>query len=456
MPPATRLSATAPGTNGNRRNTLTAYASMIFACAVLALLASAATADAGVDDYPSAWRNAPQDSTSDDWGNWNRECVSFVAWRLHARARFEMPFSANARDWGPRAMERGYAVDSTPAVGSVAWTPSNHVAWVEAVSGSNVELEDYNTVYPDGQTGIYHEHWEPTSTYQYIHFRDPGAQASGRPLAAGSHANGEQDVFWKGADGNLWEGFYAGGWHGANYVGMGPLGSSPTVAVTPTGEQDVFWRGTDGSLWEGWYANGHWNGPRSLGMGVLGSQPTATAWGSEVDVFWTGVDGGLWEAYSDAGGTWHGPTLVTSGPLVSAPTAAAHTNGEQDVFWKGTDAHLYQIVYANRHWGSPKNLGMGYLGSAPSATVRSTDEVDVFWKGIDGNLWQAKGSGSSWSGPTSRGMGVLNSAPSATAWGTEIDVFWRGGDADLWEGFANGTTWYGPARVGMGPITYSP
>jgi hypothetical protein len=48
------------------------------------------------------------------------------------------------------------------------------------------------------------------------------------------------------------------------------MGSPPAVAVHVNGEQDVFWKGRDGNLWETWYTGGHWNGPYNLGDGSLG------------------------------------------------------------------------------------------------------------------------------------------------------------------------------------------
>ena len=43
------------------------------------------TSDAtvGVDDYPSRLKSAAQDSLVDPWNFYNRECTSFVAWRLN-------------------------------------------------------------------------------------------------------------------------------------------------------------------------------------------------------------------------------------------------------------------------------------------------------------------------------------------------------------------------------------
>jgi surface antigen len=80
-------------------------------------------------------------------GEYNRECTSFVAWRLHSRNGFDMPFHDNATGWGADAAARGYTVNMVPATGAVAWWgggKGNHVAWVESISGSNVTVEEYN------------------------------------------------------------------------------------------------------------------------------------------------------------------------------------------------------------------------------------------------------------------------------------------------------------------------
>lgn len=121
------------------------------------------------NDYPAKWRNIPQDSTFDSWGEYNRECTSFVAWALSSRNGFNMPFYANARDWGGRASGLGYAVNGTPAIGAVAWSGSgNHVAYVQGINGGTVFIEEYN----HDLHGNYSARWVPTSNFQYIHFKD--------------------------------------------------------------------------------------------------------------------------------------------------------------------------------------------------------------------------------------------------------------------------------------------
>lgn len=126
------------------------------------------------DDYPARWKNAPKDSVLDAWMEYNRECTSFVAWALHSRNGFEMPFYRNANRWGPEAQRRGFVVNSVPAVGSVAWSNTGafgHVAYVVAVSGGNVTVEEYNYFV----RGAYDKRVVSASAFTgYIHFKDLG------------------------------------------------------------------------------------------------------------------------------------------------------------------------------------------------------------------------------------------------------------------------------------------
>jgi hypothetical protein len=115
------------------------------------------------------------DSMIDTWGYYNRECTSFVAWRLHSRNNFEMPWAiGNAGNWGSWANSRGYSVNMNPAVGSVAWF-SNHVAWVEAVNGNYVTIEEYNN--PAGTGNWSQRTIAANSVSGYIHFKDLGSAA---------------------------------------------------------------------------------------------------------------------------------------------------------------------------------------------------------------------------------------------------------------------------------------
>jgi hypothetical protein len=43
-------------------------------------------------------------------------------------------------------------------------------------------------------------------------------------------------------------------WHAIG-LGGGILGSAPSVGTDPHGDQYVFWKGGDNNLWEAWYVS---------------------------------------------------------------------------------------------------------------------------------------------------------------------------------------------------------
>ena len=103
------------------------------------------------DTYPSKWRDAIADSTVDDWGYFNRECVSFVAYCLSEDGRTSFSNLGNAIEWKDNS---GLAPKKTPKVGDVAWFNTTdapgaygHVAYVARVSGDKVTIEEYNYNY---------------------------------------------------------------------------------------------------------------------------------------------------------------------------------------------------------------------------------------------------------------------------------------------------------------------
>lgn len=140
------------------------------------------------DDYPDRWRHLDPDSHIDDWGMYVRYCTSFVAHRLSSTNKFELPRAyGNAEAWGGRARSEGYTVDNHPSRGSVAWSAASsenwgygHVAWVAAVNGDMVTVEEYNY----GKRNAYNSRTVHKSAFTgYIHFKDltHGAVASPVP-----------------------------------------------------------------------------------------------------------------------------------------------------------------------------------------------------------------------------------------------------------------------------------
>ncbi len=121
--------------------------------------------------YPAVWDQAPQDSLTDDWGMYNRECVSYTAWKVYQTYGY-MPWwggRGNANQWPSSAATDGIPTGSTPKVGSVAISMGGaygHSMWVEAVSGNNIYVSQYN-FYLDGN---YSEMWVDGSSFTYIYF----------------------------------------------------------------------------------------------------------------------------------------------------------------------------------------------------------------------------------------------------------------------------------------------
>jgi len=131
----------------------------------------------GNGGYPDVWANAPQDSLIDDWGMYNRECVSYTAFKVHqdylaGRDSHDMPWwggEGNAKQWPSDAAAAGIPVDSNPTPGSIAISEAGfygHAMYVEAVNGNEIYIQQYN----QQLNGLYSEGWRYTTGLVFIHF----------------------------------------------------------------------------------------------------------------------------------------------------------------------------------------------------------------------------------------------------------------------------------------------
>ncbi|HVX57749.1 MAG TPA: CHAP domain-containing protein [Candidatus Saccharimonadales bacterium] len=123
--------------------------------------------------YPAVWCNAPQDSIIDSWGMYNRECVSYTAFKVAASGRY-MPYwggRGNANQWPSDARAAGIPMDYGGGArpGDVAISTAGafgHAMYVESVSGNSVFVSQYNAAL-DGrystatvsQSGLYFIHF---------------------------------------------------------------------------------------------------------------------------------------------------------------------------------------------------------------------------------------------------------------------------------------------------------
>lgn len=122
--------------------------------------------------YPAKWCEVSQDSVLDDWGMYNRECVSYTAFKVAVSGR-HMPYwggYGNANQWDDNARNSNIAVDGNPREGDVAQTDRGyygHVMYVEYVYGDGTILISQYNVNLDGR---YSEKRISAEGLNFIHF----------------------------------------------------------------------------------------------------------------------------------------------------------------------------------------------------------------------------------------------------------------------------------------------
>jgi surface antigen len=131
--------------------------------------------------YPAKWCEVGQDTVIDSWGMYNRECVSYTAFKVHmdfqsGRNSRDMPYwggVGNANQWDENAQRAGIPVDSNPTPGSIAVSNAGyygHVMYVEQVGTINGQQAIYISQYNAQLDGRYSEGWRYTTGLVFIHF----------------------------------------------------------------------------------------------------------------------------------------------------------------------------------------------------------------------------------------------------------------------------------------------
>jgi hypothetical protein len=336
--------------------------------------------------------------------------------------------------------------------------------------------------------------------------------------SAGEDEFGSQYVFWRGATGqhNLYEAWYdvyTGKWSDGIDLGMGTLGSEPTVAITnqvfagPGGKefnaQYVYWKGTDGQLWMA-YWQGSWHGPIVIPDQDPCSRPAATTvypdGAPEIVIFWQGEQGycgqdnddgsGLFYTYSyqsidpiSAADYWPGPTWDSNADIAGSAPSVTTVSEQEDagmdtnipdtvaIAWQGQDGKLWTQEWDTLNGdttGAVCYTAAGVIGSVPTVSGASTlfgvTEWDIGWTGQDDILWGgdsiAGGFDPIYSQPSS---GAMESAPSMAQAPSSSQIpypasqslheFYVGSDDNLWQAYYDATndTW-SFQDLGDGPI----
>lgn len=126
----------------------------------------------GGGGYPGVWANAPLDAYVDPWGLYTRQCVSYVAWKIHSTGRYVPHFNGagNANQWPSTAARHGIPSGSTPRAGAAAVVMGGyygHVMYVESVNGDGtITVSDYNL----GWDGLYRNYTRSAAGLTYVYF----------------------------------------------------------------------------------------------------------------------------------------------------------------------------------------------------------------------------------------------------------------------------------------------
>ena len=118
--------------------------------------------------------NYAKDNTIDNWGMFNRECVSYTAYRVAASGRYMPNWGGvgNANQWPDDASAAGIPMDygGNARVGDVAISTAGtwgHAMYVEAVNGDGtVTVSQYNQDFQ----GNYSVNTRSESSLYFIHF----------------------------------------------------------------------------------------------------------------------------------------------------------------------------------------------------------------------------------------------------------------------------------------------
>jgi len=93
------------------------------------------------------------DQAIDNWGMYNRECVSYTAWKVDETYGYMPDWggNGNAAEWPADAVASGIPTGNVPEIGSVAigtnpkyFSSLGHAMWVEGINGNEITVSQFN------------------------------------------------------------------------------------------------------------------------------------------------------------------------------------------------------------------------------------------------------------------------------------------------------------------------
>jgi hypothetical protein len=320
---------------------------------------------------------------------------------------------------------------TNPAGGLSGWVTD---AWQEEVDPCS---DPDSITFPNGYTG-----WVSHQADNISRTCTAFTTAEYSPITAVSTGSGTLNVFGVGTDTALkWiTGNGAGSWSPVTDL-RGQTWENPSAVSIDGRTIDAFVKGTDNQIYD--Y---HFDGSSTWTLwgivnGLFTGPPSAVVHAGSRVVFAKSFNGWVWLVSDGGVGSWSYSALAMPSGVsaVAPPVAFARTGSITDVYFTGSDGHLYWAEWTGAGSFPPfTDLGLAGVGLVASITYASSSaRQDLFFPGLSGAIYQDTivdlgGGGFSNSGFFYEGGVVVGGAAGASFVnqnGTYIDYFVRGSGA---------------------------
>ena len=191
------------------------------------------------------------------------------------------------------------------------------------------------------------------------------------------------ELFWGDGNGRLeWKfGWQLGRWVPTNGL---VVAGTPSVVVTDVNEWRVFFPATDGSFWYVDYLGYNWLPPQMIGPpGCIkpGTSISATRdwWTQYWRVYFVGPNSHVYETSHGSGPWWSGG-VDTGAIAASSPSAVLRrSSGQINVFYRGTNGHLFDVWWDGVRWNTPWDHGIAMAGEPAAVGAPNEAEIDVYY-----------------------------------------------------------------------------
>jgi hypothetical protein len=221
--------------------------------------------------------------------------------------------------------------------------------------------------------------------------KELGGHAIGSPAAV-ALSTGERDVYFLGTNGAIWRWYFnpaSQSWS-LNEIG-GVTAGEPTV--TAGDPYSIYFRQTEGCrscIYHGYLSGATWI-TEALGGDAAGDPTVVTVPGEE-QIFWAEAGGAadISEWYWNASG-WH-YARVGGTPTTEKPAVVVRPNGSESVYFRAREGCIEcvdQLYWNGSSWRT-EWIG-GSLAGIPTAANEGNSQENVFWRGNNASIWDTHG-----------------------------------------------------------------